>query len=155
MIFECRFFFCFFKQKTAYEMRISDWSSDVCSSDLQPAAPALPRPHTARLRAARQALTRRFFAHLSPLPQAVIPDKRATRARSGIHFRARRQAQPWILATSARMTREKVARLSPPPQIVMRGLVPGLVPHIHAATARAVEKWALGSSPRVTADLVA
>src|SRR3546814_1910708 len=29
----CCFFF-FFKQKTAYEMRISDWSSDVCSSDL-------------------------------------------------------------------------------------------------------------------------
>src|SRR3546814_8770945 len=29
--------FVFFKQKTAYEMRISDWSSDVCSSDL-------PRP---------------------------------------------------------------------------------------------------------------
>src|SRR3546814_20030529 len=31
-------FFFFFKQKTAYEMRISDWSSDVCSSDLLPAA---------------------------------------------------------------------------------------------------------------------
>src|SRR3546814_9677788 len=31
----CVFFF--FKQKTAYEMRISDWSSDVCSSDLLPA----------------------------------------------------------------------------------------------------------------------
>src|SRR3546814_17184106 len=29
----CGFFF--FKQKTAYEMRISDWSSDVCSSDLE------------------------------------------------------------------------------------------------------------------------
>src|SRR3546814_11696699 len=28
--------FFFFKQKTAYEMRISDWSSDVCSSDLVP-----------------------------------------------------------------------------------------------------------------------
>src|SRR3546814_6675221 len=27
--------FFFFKQKTAYEMRISDWSSDVCSSDLE------------------------------------------------------------------------------------------------------------------------
>src|SRR3546814_7218932 len=26
--------FCFFKQKTAYEMRIRDWSADVCSSDL-------------------------------------------------------------------------------------------------------------------------
>src|SRR3546814_20987925 len=32
MIFSC--FFFFFKQMTAYEMRISDWSSDVCSSDL-------------------------------------------------------------------------------------------------------------------------
>src|SRR3546814_9510812 len=29
------FMFFFFKQKTAYEMRISDWSSDVCSSDLK------------------------------------------------------------------------------------------------------------------------
>src|SRR3546814_9145191 len=29
-------FFFFFKQKSAYEMRISDWSSDVCSSDLGP-----------------------------------------------------------------------------------------------------------------------
>src|SRR3546814_6832593 len=31
------YFIFFFKQKTAYEMRISDWSSDVCSSDLQAA----------------------------------------------------------------------------------------------------------------------
>src|SRR3546814_682314 len=31
---ECFSFYFFFKQKTAYEMRISDWSSDVCSSDL-------------------------------------------------------------------------------------------------------------------------
>src|SRR3546814_5323889 len=31
----------FFKQKTAYEMRISDWSSDVCSSDLSPALPSV------------------------------------------------------------------------------------------------------------------
>src|SRR3546814_7516617 len=45
MMFLCRLYlvcslcdFCifFFKQKTAYEMRISDWSSDVCSSDLLP-----------------------------------------------------------------------------------------------------------------------
>src|SRR3546814_10695116 len=35
----CSFFF--FKQKTAYEMRISDWSSDVCSSDLAPPASAV------------------------------------------------------------------------------------------------------------------
>src|SRR3546814_13942307 len=33
--------FFFFKQKTAYEMRISDWSSDVCSSDLPASRPVL------------------------------------------------------------------------------------------------------------------
>src|SRR3546814_14738812 len=38
-LFDCLVFFFFFKQKTAYEMRISDWSSDVCSSDLP-----LPQP---------------------------------------------------------------------------------------------------------------
>src|SRR3546814_6867852 len=35
--------FFFFKQKTAYELRISDWSSDVCSSDL-PVPPPLATP---------------------------------------------------------------------------------------------------------------
>src|SRR5881397_4449873 len=34
--FMCVFFFFFFKQKTAYEMAQCDWSSDVCSSDLDP-----------------------------------------------------------------------------------------------------------------------
>src|SRR3546814_1959795 len=41
--------FFFFKQKTAYDMRISDWSSDVCSSDLgatiQPVAAFAPVPY--------------------------------------------------------------------------------------------------------------
>src|SRR3546814_7388504 len=37
----CHLFF-FFKQKTAYEMRISDWSSDVCSSDLAAVRAAVP-----------------------------------------------------------------------------------------------------------------
>src|SRR3546814_13735444 len=48
------FSFCFFKQKTAYEMRISDWSSDVCSSDLSgrrsPATGAEPSGRRTRLR---------------------------------------------------------------------------------------------------------
>src|SRR3546814_3933393 len=35
MLVHLSFDFFFFKQNTAYEMRISDWSSDVCSSDLQ------------------------------------------------------------------------------------------------------------------------
>src|SRR3546814_15449380 len=38
----CDLFF-FFKQKTAYEMRISDWSSDVCSSDLPARSRVLPQ----------------------------------------------------------------------------------------------------------------
>src|SRR3546814_19012190 len=46
------FVFFFFKQKTAYEMRISDWSSDVCSSDLY----ALARPGSIFL--ARRSTTR-------------------------------------------------------------------------------------------------
>src|SRR3546814_9699967 len=37
----CFFVFFFFKQKTVYEMRISDWSSDVCSSDLNPTGGSL------------------------------------------------------------------------------------------------------------------
>src|SRR3546814_3472017 len=45
--------FFFFKQKTAYEMRISDWSSDVCSSDLAVRSPgdrvASQRVHSDRL----------------------------------------------------------------------------------------------------------
>src|SRR3546814_19435853 len=40
--------FFFFKQKTAYEMRISDWSSDVCSSDL-PCRRGQPGPVQQRL----------------------------------------------------------------------------------------------------------
>src|SRR3546814_9667586 len=49
----CILFF-FFKQKTAYEMRISDWSSDVCSSDLtgpprlSPPPPPINRPSRRR-----------------------------------------------------------------------------------------------------------
>src|SRR3546814_16859853 len=46
MCIDCVFFF---KQKTAYEMRISDWSSDVCSSDLDAPRMALARdPRDAR-----------------------------------------------------------------------------------------------------------
>src|SRR3546814_3952965 len=53
---QCYFFF--FKQKTAYEMRISDWSSDVCSADLgQRRRGAEPAPGLAGAR--RQAPARK------------------------------------------------------------------------------------------------
>src|SRR3546814_7599130 len=45
------FLFFFFKQKTAYEMRISDWSSDVCSSDLHRSDLGLDPRHVAELEA--------------------------------------------------------------------------------------------------------
>src|SRR3546814_4952260 len=57
----CVYFF-FFKQKTAYEMRISDWSSDVCSSDLWRSARRgcrWARPSSAVRKAARPRRTRR------------------------------------------------------------------------------------------------
>src|SRR3546814_1182394 len=62
LLFLCFVFFFFFKQKTAYEMRISDWSSDVCSSDLH--RPTTPM-HIAR-----------------PLPSGVLREHGVTRYRS-------------------------------------------------------------------------
>src|SRR3546814_1168784 len=66
LLVACLFFF--FKQKTAYEMRISDWSSDVCSSDLQrprdrqgchaPQGPLRHLPAARRGRGRRQAEAR-------------------------------------------------------------------------------------------------
>src|SRR3546814_2115483 len=56
--------FFFFKQKTAYEMRISDWSSDVCSSDLLKAALGQPfenvRRRNARIEPRRPLVARQW-----------------------------------------------------------------------------------------------
>src|SRR3546814_5946422 len=95
-------FFCFFKQKTAYEMRISDWSSDVCSSDLASAwiprycpsgskAPP-PRPNPEHLRdlmppahraeyacgrrCRRKAVVRRHNGGWNRLPPIDLPERR-------------------------------------------------------------------------------
>src|SRR3546814_1505650 len=57
------FFVFFFKQKTAYEMRISDWSSDVCSSDLY-----------ARPRLTRQDIGALHLPSVSPSPSSVTPN---------------------------------------------------------------------------------
>src|SRR3546814_4521640 len=74
----CLFFF--FKQKTAYEMRISDWSSDVCSSDLV-AAQTTPRAIQSRPIHKRQtgrANTTHMGARLEP---ESTPNMATTRAR--------------------------------------------------------------------------
>src|SRR3546814_20894228 len=60
------FVFFFFKQKTAYEMRINDWSSDVCSSDLIPDFRKVLADQHARL-------LRRIYLHLAG-SQARLPE---------------------------------------------------------------------------------
>src|SRR3546814_9283028 len=77
------FFFFFFKQKTAYEMRISDWSSDVCSSDLREneshrsSSPSRSRIcHSTARRwissAALSLITASFVAKMSPFGRILI-----------------------------------------------------------------------------------
>src|SRR3546814_7035075 len=80
----CMICFFFFKQKTAYEMRISDWSSDVCSSDLA----RLERGHARDIRFGRvidEILGEERREHLPAEPQAGIlpPFDRPERARFG------------------------------------------------------------------------
>src|SRR3546814_3722771 len=69
-------FFFFFKQRTAYEMRISDWSSDVCSSDL-PECESRGATVSARCRPAsgsRQVLD--LISERNPLlPTAVLVER--------------------------------------------------------------------------------
>src|SRR3546814_18353731 len=70
------YFFFFFKQKTAYEMRISDWSSDVCSSDLHAEArtPAAHHPDAIDGAEGRRALSRLGHARCRPAG-SMVPDR--------------------------------------------------------------------------------
>src|SRR3546814_12941473 len=61
----------FFKQKTAYEMRISDWSSDVCSSDLSAHHTYTAPPLLSRGRHARMYIE---FFQLKEMPFSITPD---------------------------------------------------------------------------------
>src|SRR3546814_2712609 len=79
-------YFFFFKQKTAYEMRISDWSSDVCSSDLAEPRPDLPHEHADR---DTQTADARLAAHdlgclgdAIELSHGLLLDRNALRCRS-------------------------------------------------------------------------
>src|SRR3546814_6652980 len=76
------FSFFFFKQKTAYEMRISDWSSDVCSSDLRPGLVADRRQAEAGRR--HQAFLRgRYHDVDAPLVLAHLRPTRSEERRVG------------------------------------------------------------------------
>src|SRR3546814_6822155 len=87
------FVFFFFKQKTAYEMRISDWSSDVCSSDLplhKPTdlpKPLLPSPLIRLIKPTSTAPSAcRFLQRKSPFamrPARICPKAKVARLRCG------------------------------------------------------------------------
>src|SRR3546814_18121948 len=63
--------FFFFKQKTAYDMRISDWSSDVCSSDLK--GLACGPENVAVGCGAKQLIFEAFASTLNPGDEVIIP----------------------------------------------------------------------------------
>src|SRR3546814_4290685 len=72
--------FFFFKQKTAYEMRISDWSSDVCSSDLWAGLRCRRRkPRAAARRTRQENPPCRLIGSASP---AIWPSVNEERSRS-------------------------------------------------------------------------
>src|SRR3546814_2625585 len=68
ILFCCNMFIIFFfKQKTAYEMRISDWSSDVCSSDLE---------HLSVVETELVAIEKRFFDSLNEPNSSLRSEER-------------------------------------------------------------------------------
>src|SRR3546814_10271375 len=92
----CGFFF--FKQKTAYEMRISDWSSDVCSSDLIGGGVGEPRqigvaaqPDDVIEDEARVAHRRGILGHCSILIVSFAPASVRARRRNRSVSRSRRR----------------------------------------------------------------
>src|SRR3546814_7126160 len=72
----CRYFLFFFKQKTAYELLISDWSSDVCSSDLITSGGATPSNRAANSTTSfcgAGMSSARLYAPLGPSKAAITP----------------------------------------------------------------------------------
>src|SRR3546814_4377638 len=99
-MFDCFYLFvCFvFKQKTAYEMRISDWSSDVCSSDLASFI-GLLHHSTGRSSASCGPRGRRGSRHRLHVHGLPTPSRHYTRSRRQSHVRAP-QPSPSRIASS-------------------------------------------------------
>src|SRR3546814_2591230 len=101
----CNNFF-FFKQKTAYEMRISDWSSDVCSSDLHRRGEGNQGQLVARLdRLDREPLPRQGLRHRPPRArqrQAQSPRGCTRRLRKGARSEERRVGKECVSTCRSR-----------------------------------------------------
>src|SRR3546814_3535451 len=91
----------FFKQKTAYEMRISDWSSDVCSSDL----------HDQFLRTIDAAVGRhRPFKRVGIAPQAAREEHARPTRHAGQDSRAGEEDDIMLLPIGRASCRERVCQ---------------------------------------------
>src|SRR3546814_16758995 len=100
----CCFFF--FKQKTAYEMRISDWSSDVCSSDLagtrrhrHPAAGTLREDHGDHRAAAGGC---RSLVRDRPQAEGPLPGRRHHQSVRGLRSEERRVGKECVSTCRSR-----------------------------------------------------
>src|SRR3546814_5558432 len=100
--------FLFFKQKTAYEMRISDWSSDVCSSDFEPLPSSQKMCELARTRKSPD----RFQTCLCKKTRRNARCQRAFSAdqKSSHGFPPRRPAPEPPLPSSLRWKRKSVSK---------------------------------------------
>src|SRR3546814_8508151 len=98
-------FVFFFKQKTAYEMRISDWSSDVCSSDLRIACTSVPETAFCNASATRT-MSRRL-----PLGRRARPGLNAPNTNVG-SFTHRRRGERDRSTSSGQKIDRKSTRLS-------------------------------------------
>src|SRR3546814_17092260 len=98
-------FFFFFKQKTAYEMRISDWSSDVCSSDVLEERHYLEDPiHAACARTPSGLAWDRIgdVLELTPRQRSILERARDHDLASGYSLPIRTPGEPEALFTAAR-----------------------------------------------------
>src|SRR3546814_15812722 len=103
---------CFFsKQKTAYELRISDWSSDVCSSDLPVAARGARAPPPAAGRALRRGGRRDHRRRAVPPRRGAAPEGAGPQAcRGGQRARGRGAGEIGRATGRARVWRYGVVR---------------------------------------------
>src|SRR3546814_4509917 len=108
-----RFLFFFFKQKTAYEMRISDWSSDVCSSDLRSVHQCII---IGRRFVERDALLIEHMLNLNPalepLALGLQPREQAQRRNSSEDPTSELQS-PMCISYAAFCSNNKIIRASP------------------------------------------
>src|SRR3546814_18998264 len=114
----CFYLFFFFKQKTAYEMRISDWSSDVCSSDLptrlaqarQPSPPGRTSTSTRPRRASSRATSPSPSSRRTPTRWRPL----STRSRSTTRRRPSSASSATMPAPTSRPQPPSAWRSQPP-----------------------------------------